>query len=142
MARFTRASSISFALSSTPGGRGLRRTVVDEPVERRERRDARESEPRAFERHVAEKEPHRPRLGDLLDFVEITGGAVPVADGPAEDSAGEVTAREVFHATGGAQAVDGFAEPCLGGTRGIARLGDRPTRGDMLKYKPEMRAAK
>jgi len=34
------------------GRLGLGRTVVDEPVERRKRFDARESQPRAFERHV------------------------------------------------------------------------------------------
>jgi hypothetical protein len=74
----------------------LRRTVVDEPVERRERRDARESEPRAFERHVAEKEPHRPRLGDLLDLIEIARGAVPVADAAAEGGAGEEAVGDKF----------------------------------------------
>ena len=47
------------------------------------------SEPRAFERHVAKMEPHRPRLGDLLDLVEIARGAVPVADAAAEGSAGD-----------------------------------------------------
>ena len=53
------------------------------------RRGARESKPRAFERHVAEMEPHRPRLGDLLDLVEIPCSALPVADAAVERSADE-----------------------------------------------------
>ena len=74
---------------------GLRRAVVDEPIERRERLDAREREPRTLERHVAEIKPHRPRLGDLLDLVEIARSAGPVADTAAESGAGEVAAGAV-----------------------------------------------
>ena len=65
-------------------------------------------QPRAFERHVAEIEPHRPRLGDLLDLVEIARGAGPVADAAAEGGAGEEAAGDVIIVSGGAQAVDGF----------------------------------
>ena len=56
--------------------------------------EVREGEPRAFERHVAEIEPHRPRLGDLLDLVEIARRAVPIADAAAEGGAGEEAARK------------------------------------------------
>jgi hypothetical protein len=124
------------------GLHGRRRTVVDEPIERRERRDAGESEPRAFERHVAEKEPHRPRLGDLLDLVEIARGATPVADAAAEGGAGEETAGDKFQCAGGAQAVDGLAEPGVGGAGVIARGSGRPLLGVVRKRQPEMGAAK
>ena len=73
------------------GGGGL---GVDEAVQRREGFAARERKPRALERAIAEIEPHRPRLGDLLDLVEVARRAVPLANGAAESGAGEQAARD------------------------------------------------
>jgi hypothetical protein len=41
------------------------------PVERRERLDPREREPRPLQSHVAQIKPHRPGFGDFLDFFEV-----------------------------------------------------------------------
>ena len=98
-----RATSSCFArLVPEPRGRGgvgqsgRRRARIDEAVQRREGFAPRERQPRALERAIAEKEPHRPRLGDLLRFVEVARRAVPVADGAAEGGAGEQAARDLF----------------------------------------------
>src|SRR5215472_7847280 len=88
---------------------GLRRAVVDQPIERGERRDTRKGKPCAFEGHVAQMEPHPPWLGDLLNLVEIARGTVPVAHATAESRAGEEAAREIIQLAGGSQAFDGFA---------------------------------
>jgi hypothetical protein len=79
-------------------------------IERRERLDLGESEPSAFQRRVAEEEPHRPRLGNLLDLVEIARGAVPVADAAVEGGAGDETAGNVFIPSRGAQTFNALAE--------------------------------
>jgi len=76
------------------------------PLKRRKRRDARKKASRArSERHVrrGKKKPHWPRLGDLLDLVEIARGTVPVADAAAEGRAGKEAAggeipRYLWHA--------------------------------------------
>ena len=67
-------------------------------------------EPRTFERHVAEKKPHRPRLGDLLDLAEITRSAAPVADAAAERGASKEAAGQMMGGSGGAQALDSLVE--------------------------------
>ena len=95
VARFAGASLREARRLGGVGESRLRRAVVDEPVERRERLKAREGQPRAFERRIAEIEPHRPRLGDLLDLVEIARRAVPIADAAAEGGAGEEAARKM-----------------------------------------------
>ena len=100
---------------------GLWRAVVDEPIERREGFEAREGEPRAFERHVAEIEPHRPRLGDLLHLVEIGRRAVPVADAAAEGGAGEEAAGKKVIGSGSAEAFDGLAKQSASVAGAIAR---------------------
>src|SRR5258708_3747710 len=118
----------------------LRRTIVDEPVERRKRGDAREREPRAFERHIAEIKPHRPRLGDLLDLVEIARGAVPIADTAAEGSTGEEAKRNELQPPCSAYAVDTFFESGLGGSSISRRSGGRPGTGGVLNCQPTLGA--
>ena len=87
-----RASSLSAAASSASGTSGRRRAWLDEPVQRRESFAPRQGQPRALKRAIAEVEPHRPWLGDLLDLVEVARGAVPIADSAAESGAGEEAA--------------------------------------------------
>ncbi len=122
-------------LLSKPGRRGAvgqsrrRRARLDEAVQRREGFAVRERKSRALERAIAEKEPHRPRLGGLVDLVEIAPGAVPVVDGAVQGGAGEQAAREMVALPGGAQAFDGIIEPSGRGARVIARgLGRRGAR--------------
>ena len=86
------------------GQGGRRRAWSDEAVQRREGFAARQREPRSLERAIAEIEPHRPRLGDFFDIVEVARGAVPVADGAAESGASEQAASEVVAVPRGAQA--------------------------------------
>jgi len=64
----------------------------DAAVQRREGFAAREREPRALQREIAEKQPHRPRLRDLLDLIEIAPGGGPVADAAAQSGAGKQVA--------------------------------------------------
>ncbi len=103
------------------GQSGRRRARLGERVQRREGFALRQSEPRAFEREVAEIEPHRPRLGDLLHVVEVAPRAVPFAEGAAESGAGEQAASDKVAMPRSAQALEGLVEPDGGGARMIAR---------------------
>jgi hypothetical protein len=104
-------------LLDTPHSRFRRIVLLQHAVERRERFDFCKREPRALERDVAEKEPHRPGFGDLLGFIEIARGAVPVADAAMERGAGKEAAGKIITLSGGAQAVDGLVETGAGGQR-------------------------
>ena len=119
----------------------LRRAVIDEPIERRERLAVREREPRTLERHVAKKEPHWPRLSDLLDLIEIARGAVPIADAAAEGCASEEAAGELVIVPRGAEAVDGLTEMGAGGARAIVRRCWRLLHTSSRQHQPEVCAA-
>jgi hypothetical protein len=69
------------------GGRGRAGAV-----QRREGFAARERKPRALQREIAQKKPHRPQLCDLLDLVEIAPGGGPVADAASQSGAGKQAA--------------------------------------------------
>ena len=69
------------------GGRGRAGAV-----QRRKGFAARERKPRALQREIAQKTPHRPRLRDLLDLIEIAPGGGPVADAAAQSGAGKQVA--------------------------------------------------
>jgi hypothetical protein len=87
-------------------------------------------------------EPYRPRLGDLLDLVEVTRSAVPVADAAAEGSAGEETAGDIFENVGGLQTISGPTKPGLSGFGVIARGSSRGLQGGAFKRHPQRGAAK
>jgi hypothetical protein len=53
-------------------------------------------------------EPHRPRLGYLVNFVEIARRAAPIADAAAERGAGEQAAGEIGIIAGSTQTVYGL----------------------------------
>jgi hypothetical protein len=78
-------------------------------------------------------EPHRARLGDLLDLVEIAGGAIADANAAAERSAGEKPEGDLFQSTSGAQAVYGLIELHARGADVISRRGDVLSRSDVTK---------
>jgi hypothetical protein len=119
----------------------LRRTVISQFLERRERFDFGEREPRAFKRHVAKKEPHRPGLGDLLNLIEIACGAVPVADVAAKSCTGDETTGNVIARSSSAKAVDGLIESNTGSGCIIA-CSYRAPPSDILYCQPEMGATK
>jgi hypothetical protein len=76
---------------------GIKKLLGDwKRYKRRERRGAREGEPRAFERQIAQINPHRAWLRDLLDVIEIARGTVPVSDAATEGSAGEEAAGDLI----------------------------------------------
>ena len=101
MASCARASSSSRAASAASGGAGAAGPGFDEAVQRREGFAAREREPRALHREIAEKQPHRPRLRDLLDLVEIERGGGEVADAATERGAGEQAHwNKIIYSTG------------------------------------------
>jgi hypothetical protein len=95
-----------------------------------------------LQRYVAEEEPHRPRLGDLLDLVEVARGAAPIADAAAEGGAGVEAKGEVSIISGAAQAIDRLVEASAGGARAVARCGGRPLPAVVIERQPEMGAAK
>ena len=103
------------------GARGSGGAGFEEAVQRREGFAAREREPRAFQRDVAEVEPHRPRLRDLLDLVEIARGGGEVADAVAEGGAGEEAAGKKVIGSGSAEAFDGLAKQSASVAGAIAR---------------------
>ena len=76
----SRAASAASGKAGGGGFDGRRRARLDEAVERGKRFAFREGNSRALERKVAEKKPHRPRLGDLLDHVEDACRAIDAND--------------------------------------------------------------
>src|SRR5262249_13938744 len=104
--------------------------------------NASESEPRAFERRVAETKTHRPRLGDLLDFVEIARGAVPIADAAEEGRAGDQAAGNLVADCGAPQSIDCFIKTnaCCIGFTACGWGGVRTT--EISQCEPKLRSAK
>jgi hypothetical protein len=86
-----RRELLGFASLSSAGGAGLSPMSASSGANASMR--ARAS--RAFERRVAEKEPHWPRLCDLHDFIKIARRAIPVADVATESGAGKEAARDI-----------------------------------------------
>src|SRR5205823_3807490 len=81
-----------------------------------------------------------PRLGDLLDLVEVAPGTAPVADAAAKGCAGEKAAGDVIGLSGTQQGIDSLVETGASGVRIVARCCDLPFSANRVERQPEMGA--
>ena len=96
---------------------------------------------RARSSAMSQRKADRPRLGDLLDLVEIARGAGPVANAAAEGGAGQVAAGDMIQMAGGAQAVDDSPSCASAVACVIPCRSCRPHQGCVVKCQSEMGAA-
>src|SRR5258708_25278112 len=80
----------------------------------------------------------RGRLCDLLSFIEIRRGAIPVAEVTTGGGAGEEAVRDELQSTCGAHAVDSSVEPCPGRAGVTARGGKCLLSCDVFNCDPDV----